>query len=342
MEFTNLNLLTLILVIAIISAITFLPYKLYFNQIKFNKEFNLLSSFRYFYIKYLFLIISLFIVLLASFWIKYWEKKLQNESKWIDMMFVLDVSKSMNVADMYDSNYAYTRLDIIKDSISKFVVSHKEDRFWLTIFAWDAVSTIPLTTDHDLFLTFIKWVDYRNLTKQWSDFEKALSLWIDRFNNSDDRSKILIFVSDWWDFDDNINKYNIEKIKSSFDWITYSVIWIWTNKWWKIITWKDFWRRPIYQKYKWEYVVSKINRSNLKDIASALNWGYIEVTDIWDLDKINKNINNLEKKVLKKDINWELWDYWRKLTYVSFIFFIIFILLYIFENKLIFIKENNE
>jgi hypothetical protein len=45
------------------------------------------------------------------------------------MMFVLDVSKSMNVADMYDSNYAYTRLDIIKDSISKFVVSHKEDRF---------------------------------------------------------------------------------------------------------------------------------------------------------------------------------------------------------------------
>jgi len=45
------------------------------------------------------------------------------------MMFVLDVSKSMNVADIKDSNYKYTRLDVIKDSIAKFVVKHSEDRF---------------------------------------------------------------------------------------------------------------------------------------------------------------------------------------------------------------------
>jgi hypothetical protein len=51
------------------------------------------------------------------------------------MMFVLDVSKSMNVADIIDSNYAYTRLDVIKDSIAKFVTTHKQDRFGLIIFA---------------------------------------------------------------------------------------------------------------------------------------------------------------------------------------------------------------
>jgi len=44
-------------------------------------------------------------------------------------MFVLDVSKSMNVADIEDSNYAYTRLDIMKKSISNFVVKHENDRF---------------------------------------------------------------------------------------------------------------------------------------------------------------------------------------------------------------------
>jgi hypothetical protein len=45
------------------------------------------------------------------------------------MMFVVDVSKSMNVADITDSNYSYTRLDVVKDSISKYVASHREDRF---------------------------------------------------------------------------------------------------------------------------------------------------------------------------------------------------------------------
>jgi hypothetical protein len=45
------------------------------------------------------------------------------------MTFVVDVSKSMNVSDISDSNNAYTRLDVVKDSISKFVSSHPQDRF---------------------------------------------------------------------------------------------------------------------------------------------------------------------------------------------------------------------
>jgi hypothetical protein len=32
-------------------------------------------------------------------------------------MFVLDVSKSMNVADINDSRYSYTRLDSAKEAI---------------------------------------------------------------------------------------------------------------------------------------------------------------------------------------------------------------------------------
>jgi hypothetical protein len=44
-------------------------------------------------------------------------------------MFVLDVSKSMNVADITDNNYAYTRLDSIKKSIANYVSKHVDDRF---------------------------------------------------------------------------------------------------------------------------------------------------------------------------------------------------------------------
>lgn len=341
MELTNLNFSTFLIFISILWFIFFLAYKFYFNQIKFNKEFNLLSVSKYFYIKYIFLLLSLFVVIFSIFWVKFWERQVKSDNKWIDMMFVLDVSKSMNVADITDLNYAYTRLDVIKDSISKYVASHREERFWLIVFAWDAVSTIPLTTDHDLFLTILSWVDYRNLTKQWSDFKKALQLWINRFNNSEDRSKALIFISDWGDIDDNINKGEIENLIWKVKWITYLVVWVWTNTWWKIITWIDVFWRYSYQQYKWEYVISKINKSNLNNIKSALNWEYFEVSNVGDLQKLDKYTSNLEKKIYKKSVNWELWDFWRTLAIIGFINFIMFIFLYIFEDKIYNLNLNN-
>ena len=339
MELTNLNITTFLIFIWIIWLALFVWFKTYNNQLQFNDKFKLLSSNKFFYVKYLFLILSFIIVLFSIFWLRFLEKNAVNKNNWIDMTFVVDVSKSMNVADISDSDHAYTRLDVVKDSISKFVSSHPQDRFWLIIFAWDAVSTVPLTSDHDLFLTFLQNVDYRNLVKQWSDFEKALTLWVDRFNYSDDRSKVIIFVSDGWDPEDNINKENIKQISKKVKGVNYFVVWVWTNTWWNIITWVDFFGRYEYQKYNWEYVVSKINKSNLKDIASAVDWEYYNVSEVWDLSNLNNSINRLEKKVIKTDINWEKWDGSRFLVIFSFIFFILFIIMYLFEEK--YIRNNS-
>lgn len=342
MEFTNLDLSTFLIFIIIILILLVFWYKTYLSQIIFNNKFKLLSTGKYFYIKYILLILSFFIVLFSIFWPKYWDKKIQNQNNWIDMMFVLDVSKSMNVADIKDSNYAYTRLDVIKDAISKYVTSNIENRYWLVIFAWDAISTIPLTIDKDIFLTFLQNVDYRNLTVQWSDFEKAFELWVERFTSSEDRSKALVFISDWWDNDDIVNKWNIKKIISKNKWITYYVVWVWTKEWWRIITGKDVFGRFNYQTYKWEYVVSKINKNNLYDISSAVDSETYFVNDIWDLSKLNTSISKLEKEVLETDSNWEKANAWRFLSLISFILFILFLFLYIFESKFYFLKNTNE
>ena len=256
MELTNLNYTTFSIFIIVTLWIWYLSYKFYLKNINFNKNYKLLSTWKYFYLKYIFLLTSFLIILLNIFWVKIWEKQNRNEAKWVDMMFVLDVSKSMNVADITDNNYAYTRLDIIKKSISNFVVKHENDRFWLVIFAWDAVSTVPLTTDHDIFLTFLENVDYRNLTVQWSDFEKAVSLWVDRFSTTDDRSKVLTFISDWWDNEDIVNYENISEISKKTPWINYFVVWIWTKTWWKIITWRDAFWNINFQTYNSDYVIS--------------------------------------------------------------------------------------
>jgi len=197
MRFTDFNIISIIIFLTIIWVIVYLWYKKYLIQSNFNEKYKLLSSNKNFILKYILLALAIFSISLSIFWIHYWEKKTKTTSKWIDIMFVLDVSKSMNVADIHDNYYKYKRLDLVKNSITQFVSKHKDDRVWLTIFAWDAIWTVPLTLDHNVFLSILKGVDYRNLTKQWSDFNKALLLWTNSLKIWDDRSKALIFISDW-------------------------------------------------------------------------------------------------------------------------------------------------
>lgn len=334
MQFTNLNIFSILLFIILLIIIIFFSFLKYKNQIIFNKKFQLLSCHKYFYIKYIFLIFSFLIILFSIFWLKYnWEKGIRNAS-WIDIMFVLDVSKSMNVADINSEKFSATRLDVAKKSIWDFIVKNKQNRFWLVIFAWDAISTIPLTTDHSLFLTFLENVDYRNLSLQGSDFKKALNLWVERFNFSDEnRSKALVFISDWWDVEDNIKTWSF--IDFTEKKIIYSVVWIWTENWWKIIKWRDpFWRLQ-YQKYQWQYVISKINRENLKNISDELSSDYFEIEKISDLEYINSTIKNLEKKAIKVWNSKKLLDSWRFLTFISFTLFLVFLIIYFFEKNLI-------
>lgn len=339
MEIQNLNFISISIFLFISIFIWFLFYKFIKNTIHFNKSYKLLSSWKYFYIKYLFLLLSFFTIFIGIFWIKYWDNKKENSEKWIDMIFVLDVSKSMNVFDIENSNNLYSRLYIAKKAIADYVIKNNSNRYWLIIFAWDAVSISPLTFDTDIFLTFLDNVDYRNLVSQWSDFNKALKLWIDRFNNEKERSKSLVFISDWWDKEDNISYSSIKNISKNIENINYFVAGIWTDDWWKIIVWKDnFWWYK-YQKYNWEYVISKLNESSLKDISNAINWEYLKISKVNDLQKLNTKIQKLEKKAIESNTYWNKNNINRLLTIYSFIFFISFLIIYIFEDKILWIKK---
>lgn len=330
MQFTNISFISLSIFIILIIIISFFAYKKYNSQINFNKKYKLLSSGSNFYIKYIFLILSLFILILWILWLHYYGDKNKIESKWIDIIFILDVSKSMNVADIRNLNYKYTRLNIAKKAIWNYVIKNPNNRFWLVIFAWDAISIIPLTTNLDLFLTMLSWVDYRNLITQGSNFVKALDLGVSRFIWDQNRASVIIFISDWWESWDKINiDPNISKG------ITYFVIWVWTEIGWKIIKWVNQSWQHFFHKYKWQNVISKLNLDNLEIIASKLNSDLLKLNTMEDLLKVNTKLEKLEKKAIKKEIRWDLNNFSRILTIFSLIFFIIFLGLYIFENKFI-------
>lgn len=319
----------------------FFLYNFFLAQKKFNKIFPKISTEKElgwkFFLKYIFLFLSLFVLLFWLFEFKFWEIESKSSLKWIDVIFTLDVSKSMNSIDISDSKYSYTRLDSAKKTISDFVLKNWENRYWLVIFSWDATWVLPLTSDQNVFLTFLENVDYKNLIVQWTDIEKALKLSVWRFKDLE-RSKVVILVSDWWDLDYEPDLPKIKKIKDkNSDWddkIHFFIAWIWTKSWWKILLWKDVFWRLDYQTYKWKYVETSLNEKSLKNVSIALWWEYKKISSMLDILKFNEFLEKLEKRVLEIDWNWERSDWWRILAFISFLFFILFLILLFFEDRI--------
>lgn len=327
MQFTNINIIsTLIftLVIIIVLYIFLLSYK---KQVLLNLNFKKLSVSKYFFIKYLFLLLSFFILLISIFWPK-WDISIIDKNEWIEIVFVLDVSKSMNVADISNDD-TYTRLDFAKESIWNFVTNNKNNKYSLVIFSWDAVSSLPLTNDINIFLSVLNNVDYRNLISQWTNFTKAFELAFNRLSYSTNNSSAIILISDWWEKEDLWNLENLWNNKK----VEVYVAWIWTEKWWKIITWIDVFGRLNYQKYLWEFVLSSLNSSNLEYISNFFSWKYIRLDSYEDINKFSSYMKNIEKKIIENNLSFKS-DLSRELTKISFILFIWFLIIYFLENKI--------
>lgn len=327
MEITNLNLLSIFIFIVIVLTCIFLLFNFYIKREKLKKKYILLfNQNKYFYVKYLLLFISLFFLLFSIFWIQYFSSEQEQKIDWIDLVFTLDVSKSMNALDF--ENSTISRLEVSKALITKYVLNNPNNRYWLVIFAWDAISLSPLTTDTSIFINFLQNVDYRNLSKQWTDLEKAINLSVDRlYFEKDDRSKALVLISDGWDEWEEINLDNIKKISKSKN-IPNIILWVATNNWAYIPDWADLFWNIIYQKYNWEAVITKLNSSVLKDIANSLNWSYYSVSSISNLWKDLEKFDDLKKKSILTTGLSKSKDIWYFLSILSLLFF----LLYLFFN----------
>jgi uncharacterized protein YlbG (UPF0298 family) len=187
--------------------------------------------------------------------------------------------------------------------------------------------------DHDVFLTFLKWVDYRNIFKQWTDLKKAVKLAVERFDFSDNRSKVVVIISDWADSDYQIDKSYFQSLKEKYKNVEFFVVWVWTENWWRIIKKIDVFGRPVYQKYKWKYVISKINEKNLEDLADSLDAPYIKLENVWDLKKLEKNLLWLTKKAILKNSKSEKNDLTRIFIIFAFIFFLIYLWMWFYNIK---------
>jgi Ca-activated chloride channel family protein len=332
------------LFILVITLWTLLPLNWFFKYTK-NKKKHIdkivylkkISNFSYnwiaWIISYIFLLFSVSISIFM-FMIAYFENNKNNNENKIpsktNIMFVLDVSKSMNTIDVKYNRKITTRLNLAKQAIKNYVLKHPNYKYWLVIFAWQAQTILPLTNDKNIFLDFLEWVDYRNLTKQWTNFSQAIKFAIDRFKPYK-WNKYLVIISDWWD------PWDYKWIDLSFPKdIQAFVFGIWSKIWWKIFLWTDDFWEPIFQRYRWNYVITKLNESNLKKLANDINWKYFYLDSPGKLNILEKYIKDDALKNLKIKSENNIFTIYNIAAIVSLIMFLISLAI-----KILYEQKNN-
>ena len=121
----------------------------------------------------------------------------------VDIIFALDVSKSMLVEDVAP-NRLMKSVQIVSKSIDNLV----SDRVGLIIYAGQAYPLMPLSFDYSMAKLLIKTIDTNTISSQGTDISSALIL-ANSFFDKKERSKILFVLSDGedheGDFESQIN-----------------------------------------------------------------------------------------------------------------------------------------
>ncbi|MBW2280031.1 MAG: VWA domain-containing protein [Deltaproteobacteria bacterium] len=109
----------------------------------------------------------------------------------IDVVIVLDVSRSMGAADV-----APSRLRRAVRSAERLALEATSVRLGLVLFAGDAFAALPLTQDRDAVLTYLRALDTEMISQRGSDLARALRVALQVFDPRSDRPRRIVLLSD--------------------------------------------------------------------------------------------------------------------------------------------------
>lgn len=206
----------------------------------------------------------------------------------IDIVFAIDVSKSMLAEDM-----APNRLDKSKQIVSQVINQLGSDRIGIVAYAGSAFPILPITTDYGVAKMFLQSMNTDVVSSQGTSLDQAIQLSADFFEEGNATNKLIILISDGEDHSEGIEKA-IEKaneVKAKI--ITIGVG---TTKGGPI----PIRRNGIVESFKRdqndEVVITALNEETLKQIGKETKGGYIYGDNTKEVLEYVKNaLDNIEK-----------------------------------------------
>jgi Ca-activated chloride channel family protein len=212
----------------------------------------------------------------------------------VEIVIALDVSNSMMAEDIQPN-----RLERAKQAIARLVDRLVNDKIGLIVFAGDAYTQIPVTTDYVSAKLFLNTISTEIVPKQGTAIGSAIELAMRSFTQQEETGKALIIITDGENHEDDAVEAAGQALEKG---ITVHTIGIGLPQGAPIPVMSG--GQKTYRKdNKGQTVISKLDETMLRGIAAAGEGVYIRSTDTRvGLDKLFDEINKMEKQEMEAKI----------------------------------------
>jgi Ca-activated chloride channel family protein len=149
-------------------------------------------------VKFYIMLLALAMIIVTMAGPQFGSKLETVKRKGIEIMIALDVSNSMNAEDIQPS-----RLDRAKRAIYQLVDKLNNDKVGLIVFAGQAYTQLPITTDYASAKMFISSINTGIISTQGTAIGKALDLGIRSFTSQEDINRAIIVITDGENHEDD-------------------------------------------------------------------------------------------------------------------------------------------
>ena len=208
----------------------------------------------------------------------------------VDLFIALDVSLSMKAEDIKPN-----RLEKAKFEIRNLIERLGGDRLGLVVFAGDAFTQFPLTTDYSAANLFLDVVDTDVVPTPGTSIQAAIKRAMDSFDFEDPTTKVLVIITDGEETEGEAFSVAEEAGKKGV--IIYTIgmgspigspIPVYNPAGMQV----DFKRDR-----SGSIVITKLDETSLEKIAAVGNGTYYRATNAQnELDDVYKSINSLQKR----------------------------------------------
>jgi Ca-activated chloride channel family protein len=207
----------------------------------------------------------------------------------IDIVMAIDVSGSMLAKDLKPN-----RMEALKDVAANFVNERPNDRIGLVLYASEAYTKTPVTSDKAVVLEAIKGIKYDTVLQDGTGIGMGLTTAVNRLKDSKAKSKVIILMTDGVNNAGFIEPETAADIAKQYGIKVYT-IGIGTNGMAEFPTQMTPSGQILFQMQKVE-----IDELLLRSIARKNDGKYFRATSNSKLAEIYASINKLETSEIKE------------------------------------------
>ncbi|UFH47300.1 VWA domain-containing protein [Flavobacterium galactosidilyticum] len=248
----------------------------------------------------------------------------------IDIVFAMDVSKSMLAEDV-----APNRLDKSKQIVSQIINQLGSDRIGIVAYAGSAFPVLPITSDYGVAKMFLQSMNTEMVSSQGTSLDEAIRLAITYFDEKSKTSKLLVLISDGEDHSEDAQAAADEASKAGLKIITIS---LGTEKGATIPLKRNGVVESFQKDNNNQVVITKMNKESLEAIAKATKGGYVNGNNTKNvLEYIKATLDNIQKTEFEST---EMADFQSQFQwFLGFAFLLLFADVFLLERKTKWVKK---